>query len=73
MKHLPEALPPEWNLSEWEKALTIHVGAAYICRHCQGLVMVAKGGVGVMELICCGKPMEKVSPPSTPAEGGTRK
>jgi hypothetical protein len=24
--------------------------------------MVTKGGVGVMELNCCGKPMERLSP-----------
>ena len=51
----------DWNTRDWERALTIHVGTAHICRVCQNLVMVTKGGVGVMELVCCGKPMEKVS------------
>ena len=52
----------EWELTDWEQALTIHVGTAYVCRECENLVMVTRGGVGVMELICCGKPMEKVEP-----------
>jgi len=70
----PETPPPEWqlgdwNAGDWEKALTIHVGTAYICRICNNLVMITRGGVGVMELICCGKPMEKVEPRATPAGG----
>ena len=53
--------PPEYNLEDWERALTIHVGTAYACRECENLVMVTRGGVGVMELNCCGRPMEKIS------------
>jgi hypothetical protein len=64
MAEYPETAPPEWGLGEWEDALTIHVGTAYLCRQCQNIVMVTKGGIGVMELICCGKPMEKVEPSS---------
>ena len=57
---VPESLH-DWNTGDWEKVLSIHVGTAHICRACQNLVMVTKGGLGVMELICCGRPMEKVS------------
>lgn len=59
MTELPETAPPEWNLGEWEEALTIHVGTAYVCRECKNLVMVTRGGLGVLELVCCGKPMEQ--------------
>ena len=50
----------DWELEEWEQALTINVGAAYVCRTCGNVVMVTRGGVGVMELICCGVPMELI-------------
>ena len=62
MTRFPDKPPPDWNLGEWEDALTINVGTVHACRACGNLVMVTKGGVGVMELICCGKPMEKVNP-----------
>jgi desulfoferrodoxin-like iron-binding protein len=57
--------PPEWSLGEWEEALTIHVGTAYVCRVCGNVVMVTRGGVGVMQLACCGQPMEEVKRPET--------
>lgn len=60
MAKYPEQPVPEWDLSEWEEALTIHVGTAHACRACGNLVMVTRGGVGVMELTCCGQAMEKV-------------
>ncbi len=60
MTRHPEQPPSDWNLGEWEDALTINVGTTYACRECGNLVMVTKGGVGVMELVCCGKPMEEV-------------
>jgi len=63
MVNLPEQAPADWNLGDWEKSLTISVGMAYICRQCQNLVMVTRGGVGVLELFCCGKPMERVASP----------
>ncbi len=66
---MPEAsgvTPGDWDLDQWEKALTIHVGTTYVCRRCENLVMVTKGGIGVMELVCCGKPMEKVAAPDKP-------
>lgn len=50
-----------WEIEDWERALTIHVGAAHRCRKCGNLVMVTRGGVGVMELKCCGALMEKVT------------
>lgn len=49
-----------WSLGEWEEALTINVGSAYACRACGNLVMVTKGGQGVLKLTCCEAPMEKV-------------
>lgn len=57
-----QAANPEdaWTLEEWEKALTIRVGTAFLCRECHNLVMVTKGGVGRMDLKCCGKPMEPI-------------
>ena len=61
----PETPPADWNLGEWESALTIHVGTAYVCRHCENVVMVTRGGVGMLNLVCCGKPMEKVEPKRT--------
>lgn len=52
--------PGEGDLEEWEQALSIQVGSAYVCRTCGNVVMVTRGGVGVMELICCGVLMEKL-------------
>jgi desulfoferrodoxin-like iron-binding protein len=54
--------PPEYDLEQWTQALTIHVGSAYACKTCGQLVMVTRGGVGTLELICCGQPMQKVAP-----------
>jgi len=50
---------PAWDLNEWEDALTLRVGTTYVCRVCGNVVMVSKGGVGVLDLVCCGKPMEQ--------------
>ena len=58
MSKLPESVPSEWSLDEWEKTLNINVGTPYACRTCGNLVMVTKGGVGVLDLVCCGNPME---------------
>jgi hypothetical protein len=69
MAKSPETPPAEWNLAEWEKALTIHVGTAYVCRVCSNLTMVTRGGVGVMELVCCGRPMERVAAPGAKEAG----
>ena len=63
MAKSPTNVPSEWDLGEWEEALTIHVGTAYICRECGNVVMVTRGGTGVMQLVCCGKPMEKIERP----------
>ncbi|MCY2929333.1 MAG: hypothetical protein NTV86_07520 [Planctomycetota bacterium] len=65
-----EARPPDWDLGDWEKALTIRVGTAHVCRHCGNLVMVTRGGVGVMELRCCGHVMEQEHLPSRGGKGG---
>lgn len=51
------------ELDDWEEALTLRVGTAYACRECGNLAMLVKGGVGVLDLKCCGKPMEEVSRP----------
>jgi desulfoferrodoxin-like iron-binding protein len=60
MSDYPETPPSEWDLAGWEGALTINVGTSYACKACGNLVMVTRGGVGVMELNCCGQPMQKV-------------
>jgi len=62
MRQFPERPPAEWNLGDWERVLTIKVGSAYACRQCENLVMVTRGGVGIMQLVCCGRPMERVGP-----------
>jgi len=56
-----------WDLAEWENVLSIHVGTAYGCRACGNLVMITRGGTGILDLRCCGKPMEKMALP----KGGT--
>jgi len=61
---------PEWDLGEWEKALTINVGTGYVCRQCGNLVMVTKGGQGILDLVCCGQPMERVRAEGGGAAGG---
>lgn len=61
MARLPEEAPADWDLGDWEKELTINVGTAYVCRRCQNIVMVTRGGIGVLELDCCGGAMEKVA------------
>jgi desulfoferrodoxin-like iron-binding protein len=66
MSHNDDAVP-DWDMEEWESALTINVGTAYRCHLCGNIVMVTRGGVGVMELICCGVPMERIE---TGAPGG---
>ncbi len=49
---------PEWTVDQWEQAWTIHVGKAYSCLKCGNMIMVTKGGVGVLEPSCCGDPMK---------------
>ena len=60
MSDRPETPPPDWDLDDWEQALTIHVGSTYVCRVCGNVVMVTRGGLGIMDLQCCGKAMEAV-------------
>lgn len=64
-----ENRPYDWDLADWERALTIHVGTAYACRQCGNLVMITRGGVGSLELDCCGAPMETVVRPQVDAGG----
>ena len=64
-----EDMAPDWDREEWEQALTIEVGTAYLCRACGNIVMVTRGGVGVMELICCGALMERIEKRGTPGKG----
>ena len=59
MDDMPEVPPPDWDLGDWEQALTIEVGTSYACPTCGNLVMVTRGGVGILELVCCGEPMEE--------------
>jgi desulfoferrodoxin-like iron-binding protein len=54
-----EESQPDWDFDEWERVLTLHVGTAYACRICGNVVMVTKGGVGILDLVCCGIPMTK--------------
>jgi desulfoferrodoxin-like iron-binding protein len=56
----PRDAMADYSLDDWEKALTINVGTAYICRQCANRVMVTRGGLGSLDLVCCGHPMEKV-------------
>jgi hypothetical protein len=51
----------EWGHDEWKKAWNIRVGKAYHCKECGAMVMVTKGGVGVLELKCCGKMMTELN------------
>lgn len=53
-EHFSEA---EWTVDEWKDAWTIKVGKAYVCHECEAMAMVTKGGIGVLEPICCGKEM----------------
>jgi hypothetical protein len=50
----------DWTTDEWLKAWTVRVGKAYRCLECDTLVMSVKGGVGVLEPLCCGKPMQAI-------------
>ncbi len=50
----------EWTVDEWEEAWTIKVGTAYVCDWCGTMVMVTKGGIGVIEPRCCGKEMRLI-------------
>jgi len=59
---------PEWTTDEWTAAWTIHVGTVYRCDACGTMVMVTKGGVGNLEPICCGEPMEPVEQPDSISE-----
>ncbi len=53
----------EWTVEEWKGAWTIRVGRAYACSECGSMVMVTKGGIGVLEPVCCGKQMSLVERP----------
>ena len=59
---------PEWTPEEWTEAWTIHVGKAYRCGKCATMIMVTKGGVGTLEPICCGEPMQLVERPDSIAD-----
>lgn len=50
----------EWTVEEWSGAWTIKVGKAYACQRCGAMVMVTRGGVGVMEPRCCGRAMQAI-------------
>jgi hypothetical protein len=53
----------EWSTDEWTSEWTIRVGKAYFCQVCGTMVMVTKGGIGVIEPRCCGKVMREVAKP----------
>jgi hypothetical protein len=50
----------EWTVDEWQNEWSIKVGRVYACTGCGSMVMVTKGGIGVLEPICCDKKMELV-------------
>jgi hypothetical protein len=50
----------EWKVDEWTDEWTIRVGKAYACTKCGSMVMVTKGGIGVMQPKCCSKDMSLV-------------
>ncbi len=50
----------EWTVDEWKEAWTIKVGSAYHCKKCDSMVMVTKGGVGVLDPRCCDTVMEHI-------------
>ncbi len=52
MQELPAG---EWTVEQWSKAWSIQVGRVYVCRQCNTMIMVTKGGVGNLEPICCGQ------------------
>ena len=62
---MPEGYSGEWDAEQWRRAWTIRVGVAYGCRVCGSMVMVSKGGVGVLEPVCCGRSMDEVNPQPT--------
>jgi hypothetical protein len=51
----------EWTVEEWMGAWNIRVGTVYSCRKCGSMIIVTKGGVGVLEPKCCGRDMAQVS------------
>ncbi|MBI5286117.1 MAG: hypothetical protein HY878_00815 [Deltaproteobacteria bacterium] len=53
----------EWTVEEWTREWTIRVGKAYSCPVCGTMVMVTKGGIGVIEPRCCGQDMMLVEKP----------
>jgi hypothetical protein len=55
----------EWTVDEWQDAWSIRVGRVYACAGCGSMVMVTKGGIGVLEPTCCGKPMKIVENPDS--------
>ena len=55
----------EWSVDEWTSEWTIRVGSAYACSTCGSMLMVTKGGVGVLEPKCCGAEMKQVETDET--------
>ena len=51
----------EWSSEQWEESWTINVGKAFSCEVCGTVIMVTKGGVGVLEPICCEKNMNPLT------------
>lgn len=56
----------EWDVDQWTHAWNIRVGVAYACGVCGSMVMVTRGGVGVLEPICCKQPMKQQTPEVRP-------
>jgi len=51
----------EWSSEQWEDSWTINVGKAYSCEVCGTVIMVTKGGIGMLEPICCEKTMKSLA------------
>ena len=66
---MPEAYAGEWDAEQWTRAWTIRVGGAYTCDVCGSVVMVSKGGVGVLEPVCCNQPMRALEHPAGEGAG----
>ncbi len=51
----------EWEAEQWEESWSIDVGKAYSCSVCGTVIMVTKGGVGVLDPICCDENMKALA------------
>ncbi|HHL39389.1 MAG TPA: hypothetical protein ENJ37_02675 [Deltaproteobacteria bacterium] len=57
----------EWRREEWMEEWSINMGNAFVCNECGAVVMVTRGGIGMLEPRCCDRAM---APLKTAAGGG---